>query len=98
MSDDFTDHVTEFGQSAWAATGGRGLETWQGWRSSLNERLRRTEGTRLDLRLNGRQLKDALIELDLQESGRAWTELTGDARSAWQQFASEREETEAAAD
>ena len=82
-------HVTTFGRRAWGATGGRGVETWNGFQSDLHERYRRTEDARLDLRRSGTQFRNSLSDFDFEQSGRALTEITGDARSVLKQFASD---------
>jgi anti-sigma factor RsiW len=89
-------HVTQFGRRAWAATGGRGVDTWNGVQGEIHERYRRSEGALDEIRHNSERLKNALFDFDVQESGRAWSELTDDARSAWKRFASDPETTDAA--
>jgi anti-sigma factor RsiW len=85
--DGLTSRVTTFGQRTWEVTGGRGLATWNGLHDDLYERFQRSEASRIDLRRNGANLKDALLDFDLKESGRAWSGLTGDARTVLKQFA-----------
>jgi predicted anti-sigma-YlaC factor YlaD len=96
MVEEVTSHVARFGRRTWDVTGGRGVDTWTGLRTDVRERYRRTEGALGDLRQDGERLKDALFRFDLRGSGRAWTELTNDARSVWERFSTDQETPEAA--
>lgn len=88
------DQVTNLGQQAWAVSGGKGLEAFGGVTTDLATRYERTEPARFDLQLHGSRLKTAALELDVQESRKAFKELKWDARFIWERFVSEDTETE----
>ena len=60
-----------------------GLEAWQAFRSGLTDRYEGTAAARSDLVVHGSELKDAALELDFEQSGQAFRELTKDAQSVW---------------
>jgi predicted anti-sigma-YlaC factor YlaD len=93
--DDVTQRVSAFGRRAWEATGGRGQQAWDGLQSDIARRYRHTESSRDALRRDGERLKQAALELDLEESGQALKALTSDARSVWDRFASAPEAADA---
>ena len=80
--------VTDFGQKAWSATGGQGLQAWQGFKSGVTDRYQGTAAAREGVRVHSAQLKDAALGLDFEQSGQALRELSKDAQSVWLGMAS----------
>ena len=98
LVDNVQSRVSAVGQQAWSATGGQGLSAWQAFKSGLTDRYRGTAAAREDLRLHGAQLKNAALELDLEQTGQAFREMKEDARSVLSRLASSPEETDSTDD
>jgi len=92
--EEVTERAATLGQRAWSATGGRGLDTWNGFYIDVSGRYRRTEPARDALRRDGKRLTRAAWQLDLEQGARAWNDLANDARSAWERFTNATEATD----
>ena len=88
----FSIEAISYGEIAWEATGGRGIDAARTGAGALAESYRATAAPRGQMKRHGRELWDASLRLDLHASTDAIQDLAGDAASIWHRLRQNDEE------
>ncbi|MCP4654631.1 MAG: hypothetical protein GY856_04335 [bacterium] len=83
-----SSRVGDFGRQAWETIGAETRDSYRGLEAELANRHRRVGEAAQDLSRHGAELRDAALDLDLDETSGALNRMTTDLGSIWQRIIS----------